>query len=237
MEPNRFSICGLIWDPRPSRKWPWVSTWRSYAAFARCIGLRENAIATFDARSMPAYADFAETNAVALARLPNVIVTRTLSKSYSLAGIRFGFLLADPALVRELNKVKDSYNCDVLSQVAAAAALEDQDGVARVGIVQQCAHPLVQHVGVEALRLDQGDTALPLVAFRLGLAEFHGERADLLVEILARPQPMVARIGIDPEIADQQGRQHIKAEGREERAKAGTGHHAGQGAGSALRRI
>ena len=75
-----------------------------------------------------AYVDFAEENALELVRSDkNVIVTRTLSKSYSLAGIRFGFLIADPALVRELIKVKDSYNCDVLSQVAAAAALEDQD--------------------------------------------------------------------------------------------------------------
>src|SRR5262249_55796410 len=55
-----------------------------------------------------------------------VIVARTLSKSYSLAGIRFGFAVADPALVREFIKVKDSYNCDVLSLAAAAAALEDQ---------------------------------------------------------------------------------------------------------------
>ena len=56
-----------------------------------------------------------------------MIVTRTLSKSYALAGIRFGFAVADPALVRELIKVKDSYNCDVLSLAAATAALEDQD--------------------------------------------------------------------------------------------------------------
>jgi histidinol-phosphate aminotransferase len=56
-----------------------------------------------------------------------VIVTRTLSKSYALAGIRFGFAVADPALVREMTKVKDSYNCDALSLLAAAAALEDQD--------------------------------------------------------------------------------------------------------------
>jgi histidinol-phosphate aminotransferase len=75
-----------------------------------------------------AYVDFAEDSALGLVRSgKGVIVTRTLSKSYSLAGIRFGFLVADPALVRELVKVKDSYNCDVLSQVAAAAALEDQD--------------------------------------------------------------------------------------------------------------
>src|SRR3954451_6622875 len=57
-----------------------------------------------------AYADFAESNALDLARLPNVIVTRTVSKAYSLAGLRFGFGVASPELVRELVKVKDSYN-------------------------------------------------------------------------------------------------------------------------------
>jgi histidinol-phosphate aminotransferase len=74
-----------------------------------------------------AYVDFAEASAIALARLPNVIVTRTLSKSYSVAGLRFGYAVADPALVRELVKVKDSYNCDMLSLAGAQAALEDQE--------------------------------------------------------------------------------------------------------------
>lgn len=74
-----------------------------------------------------AYVDFAEAHALELARRPNVLVARSLSKSYSLAGIRFGFAAAEPALVRELLKVKDSYNCDVLSLAAAAAALEDRD--------------------------------------------------------------------------------------------------------------
>ncbi|MBL8864206.1 MAG: histidinol-phosphate transaminase [Gemmataceae bacterium] len=74
-----------------------------------------------------AYADFAEWNGLPLAKeLPNVIVTRSFSKSYSLAGIRFGFAVADPAIVRELLKVKDSYNCDVLALAAATAAIEDQ---------------------------------------------------------------------------------------------------------------
>jgi histidinol-phosphate aminotransferase len=74
-----------------------------------------------------AYVDFAEGNGLHLTRGHRVVVTRTLSKSYALAGIRFGFAFADPALVRELVKVKDSYNCDVLSLAAASAALEDQD--------------------------------------------------------------------------------------------------------------
>jgi histidinol-phosphate aminotransferase len=75
-----------------------------------------------------AYVDFAETTGLRLAGAGrNVIVTRSLSKSYALAGMRFGFAVADSALVRELIKVKDSYNCDALSLAAATAALEDQD--------------------------------------------------------------------------------------------------------------
>ena len=74
-----------------------------------------------------AYADFADWNGLELlAEASNLIVTRTLSKAYSLAGIRFGFAVARPEVVRELVKVKDSYNCDVLSLAAATAAIEDQ---------------------------------------------------------------------------------------------------------------
>jgi histidinol-phosphate aminotransferase len=72
-----------------------------------------------------AYVAFADADALSLARRPNVIVTRSFSKSHALAGIRFGYAVADPATVRELVKVKDSYNCDCLSLAAAAAALED----------------------------------------------------------------------------------------------------------------
>lgn len=56
-----------------------------------------------------------------------IVVTRSLSKSYSLAGIRFGFAMAHPELIAGMRKVKDSYNCNSLSLAAAVAALEDQD--------------------------------------------------------------------------------------------------------------
>ena len=79
-----------------------------------------------------AYVDFAEENGLHLVARGNVIVTRSLSKSYALAGVRFGFAVADPALVRELVKVKDSYNCDALSLAAAAAAIEDRAYFAEV---------------------------------------------------------------------------------------------------------
>jgi histidinol-phosphate aminotransferase len=76
-----------------------------------------------------AYVDFAQDNALALTFGPRrpVIVTRTLSKSYALAGMRFGFGVAEPAVVQQLFKVKDSYNCDALSLVAATAAVADQE--------------------------------------------------------------------------------------------------------------
>jgi histidinol-phosphate aminotransferase len=75
-----------------------------------------------------AYVDFADESCLPLlADCPNLIITRTVSKGYSLAGLRFGWAVAAPATIAQLSKVKDSYNCDALSIVAATAALEDQD--------------------------------------------------------------------------------------------------------------
>ena len=74
-----------------------------------------------------AYADFAEDNGLSLLpEVPKLVVTRSFSKFYALAGIRFGMAIAAPAIIRELAKVKDSYNCDVLSLAAATAAIRDQ---------------------------------------------------------------------------------------------------------------
>ena len=73
-----------------------------------------------------AYVDFAEGPCLELVReMPNAVVVRTLSKSYSLAGMRIGLLLANPQVVVQLAKVKDSYNVNRLSIVAGAAALRD----------------------------------------------------------------------------------------------------------------
>ena len=56
-----------------------------------------------------------------------IIITRTLSKSYSLAGLRFGFAIAHPDVISGMRRVKDSYNCDTLALAAATAAIEDQE--------------------------------------------------------------------------------------------------------------
>lgn len=55
-----------------------------------------------------------------------IVITRSFSKSYSLAGIRMGFAIARPELVFGMRKVKDSYNCDAISLMAATAAMLDQ---------------------------------------------------------------------------------------------------------------
>lgn len=56
-----------------------------------------------------------------------IIVTRSFSKSYSLAGVRAGYAIAHPNLIQGMRKAKDSYNCDRLALAAATAALEDQE--------------------------------------------------------------------------------------------------------------
>ncbi|QSH40887.1 histidinol-phosphate transaminase [Lentisphaerota bacterium ZTH] len=74
-----------------------------------------------------AYADFSADNCVDLAfEFNNVIVSRTVSKSYSLAGIRLGFALGCSELIAGMMKVKDSYSVDALTQAIGAAAIADQ---------------------------------------------------------------------------------------------------------------
>ena len=74
-----------------------------------------------------AYVDFADENSLDLVKSrENVVVTRTFSKSYSLAGMRLGLAVARPEVASALNKIRDHYNLDRLAQAAAAAALRDQ---------------------------------------------------------------------------------------------------------------
>lgn len=74
-----------------------------------------------------AYVDFAESSALPLVQeFENVIVLRTLSKGYSLAGLRLGFGIANPTLLSGLFKVKDSYNIDAIAIAVGTAAMRDQ---------------------------------------------------------------------------------------------------------------
>ncbi|MBN1499639.1 MAG: histidinol-phosphate transaminase [Spirochaetes bacterium] len=74
-----------------------------------------------------AYVDFYNETAINLVReFDNLIVTRSFSKSYSLAGLRVGLAIAEKSIIDGFNKLKDSYNVDRLAQAGALAALEDR---------------------------------------------------------------------------------------------------------------
>ncbi|HEX2973741.1 MAG TPA: histidinol-phosphate transaminase [Tepidisphaeraceae bacterium] len=98
-----------------------------------------------------AYVDFAGENCVSLVREhENLVISRTLSKAYSLAGLRFGYAIAQPQVIEEMMKVKDSYNCDAISICAATAAVLDQE----------YARKTWEHVRVERERVTKELTAM-----------------------------------------------------------------------------
>ena len=75
-----------------------------------------------------AYVDFADENCIGLVKdFDNVIILRSMSKGYGLAGIRFGYAVGPTDLINGLMKVKDSYNVDAVSVAAAMAAIKDRE--------------------------------------------------------------------------------------------------------------
>ena len=79
-----------------------------------------------------AYADYASSNCLGLAtssRNRNVIVMRTFSKAYSLAGLRVGYCIGPADLIGALYRIKESYNVDAVAQQVACAAVRDQAGL------------------------------------------------------------------------------------------------------------
>lgn len=84
-----------------------------------------------------AYLEFVDAPGVSSAtrlldRHPNLVVTRTFSKAYALAGLRIGYLLADAGVVGVLERLRESFNVNALAQVAALAALGDSAHLQRV---------------------------------------------------------------------------------------------------------
>ena len=101
-----------------------------------------------------AYVDFATHHALSLVKLhPNVIVLRSFSKSFSLAGMRLGLCFAQPPLIEELLKVKDSYNLSRLAMCAGAAALADigwmRRNVERIKRIRAMTEKTLRQMGFE----------------------------------------------------------------------------------------
>jgi len=76
-------------------------------------------------------ADLASPSAGWLASHPNLVVARTLSKAYGLAGLRVGYAFAHPEIAELMNRVRQPFNVNHLAMVAACAALEDHEFIAK----------------------------------------------------------------------------------------------------------
>lgn len=104
-----------------------TGTWVDEQALQRFLdGVPAHVIAVVDEAyfeyvEAPGYADASQW----LQRYPNLVVTRTFSKAYGLAGLRIGYGLSDPGLAGVLNRLRQPFNTSLVAQVAALAALGD----------------------------------------------------------------------------------------------------------------
>ena len=118
-EPTPKGMSLFLWT-NPNAPTGELAEPKAIAAFAR----RFKGVVIVD----EAYADFARENCMSLATAEgnrNVIVMRTFSKSFSLAGLRVGWCVGPKPLIDALYKVKDSYNVDAIAQSVALAAIKD----------------------------------------------------------------------------------------------------------------
>ena len=143
-----------------------------------------------------AYVDFAESSALELVKkYDNVIILRTLSKGYSLAGLRLGFGVANPTLLEGLIKVKDSYNVDAIACAVGAAAITDQN------------HKNTNAEKIKASRTQMAD-ALQQLGFSVFpsqanflLAQFPSGNAEFLYQHL-KEQRILVRYFNQPRLTD-----------------------------------
>jgi len=139
-----------------------------------------------------AYADFADENALSLVRRhANVAVVRSLSKSFSLAGMRLGLCFAHPPVIAELLKVKDSYNLSRIALAAGAAALDDAEwmrrNVERVRRTREATEARLRKMGFE-VPPSQANFVLARIAGRdMGPIARGLRRAGILVRYFPTP--------------------------------------------------
>jgi histidinol-phosphate aminotransferase len=97
----------------------------------RSLASRSNALVIVD----EAYVDFGGDSALSLvASHPNVVVVRTFSKAFALAGARLGYVLASPAVIQDLQRVRLPYHLSALTQAAGLTALRHVDEAAAIVI-------------------------------------------------------------------------------------------------------
>lgn len=162
-----------------------TGTWFSTAELLRFLGrLPAGVLAVVDEAYLEYVRDPALVSAISLLdRFPNLVVTRTFSKAYGLAGLRVGYLLAHPGLVAVMERVRESFNVNLPGLAAAEAALADpahlawvcrQNAVERdslgdalrareLAVTPSQTNFLLVDFGVDASRIEQGLVARAVV--------------------------------------------------------------------------
>ncbi len=143
-----------------------------------------------------AYAEFCEQDLTALVELGNVILVRTFSKFYALAGLRVGYAVTTAALAAELQKMIPNFPLSVFSEIAAQVALERRERFL----------PLRDQVVAERGRLAARLAALPGVmvypsAANFLLVEIAFPKEQLLAHLQGQHHLLIADLAAYPELA------------------------------------
>lgn len=141
----------------------------------------ETCVVVFD----EAYVDFLpaelQFDSIELVRRhPNMMVTRTFSKAYGLAGLRAGYGIAQPAMIEMMNRIRPPFNMNLIAQAAACACLEDKEFLARV--------TRVNREGLEALEafFDERGVHYLKSCANFILVQTGPKTAELYTELLKR---------------------------------------------------
>ncbi len=121
---------GMVWIANPNNPTGTIVRPEALEAFVRRVP--ERVIVVIDEAYNEYLAPELKSETVKwLKRHPNLIVTRTFSKAYGLAGLRVGYALAHPSVADVMNRVRQPFNVNSLALTAATAALDDMEFVAR----------------------------------------------------------------------------------------------------------
>ena len=120
-----------------------------------------------------------------LARFPNLVVSRTLSKAFGLAGLRVGYGLAHPDVAEVMNRVRQPFNVNHLAMVAACAALEDHEFIAKSRAVNAAGLRQLA-AGFERMGLGYIPSLGNFITVHVGAAE-HVYKSLLSEGVIVRP--------------------------------------------------
>jgi histidinol-phosphate aminotransferase len=133
LDAMRAAICGdtrVVWIANPNNPTGTFLPWVEIEAFMHDVPAHVLVVLDEAYGEYLPPADRADTTAW-LARFPNLLIVRTFSKAYGLAGLRVGYGLGDAAVIDLLNRVRHPFNVNLPALAAATAALADADFVAR----------------------------------------------------------------------------------------------------------